>query len=309
MLQSNLSKVIRNDTNLLVTLYFLLKNKQVSKTAKQLYIGQSATSHQLNRLRDVFDDQLLIRTTNGMVLTPFAEKIFPAVEKVVSDMELLLKKKEEHKHLYPMKDIYRICVPDDFYILDVSLWFYEFAERENIHDKVTFEIFNRYDLCVTDLNEGNIDFFFGCCDKLTNNICYSDYLEFDLCLAVRPGHPLANKEIDINEIIKFPWIEILFREKAGALVMEQWGSAIKNMNCALRTSSTNAAIALLRHSDAICALTEDIIRKEDLEFVLVRNNIKMTSYLYWHKIMENDSFHRYIREGMLCDFITENIKK
>lgn len=307
MLQNNFPKVIRNDINLLVTLYFLLKNRQVSKTAKQLYVGQSAVSHQLNRLREMFDDQLLVRTAAGMMLTPFAEQIYPMLESVVTDLEVLLKKKEKHSHPHPMKDIYRVCVPEDVYIEDVSVLFYDFAYNENIRDNVAFEVFNRYDSCVLDLNEGKIDFFFGSSDNLSGNICSRELLEMEFCLAVRSGHPLANKTVELNVMAKYPWVDILFREKANAYANEQWGEAINSMKCVLKTSSANAAMALLRHSDAICSLSEDVIHKCGLAQVKTRNKIKMMNYLYWHKIMENDDFHRYIREGLLSQYVSENV--
>lgn len=307
MLQNNFSKAIRSDINLLVTLYFLLKNRQVSKTAKQLYVGQSAVSHQLNRLREMFDDQLLVRTAAGMMLTPFAEQIYPTLESIVTDLEVLLNKKKEFSHPRPMKDIYRVCVPEDVYIEDVSVLFYDFVHSENILDSVAFEIFNRYDSCISDLNEGKIDFFFGSSDNLSGSICSSELLEMEFCLAVRTDHPLANKVVQITDIDKYPWVEILFREKANVYVNEQWGRVINNMKCVLKTSSANAAIALLRHSDAICSLSEDIIRNRGLARVKIRNKIKMMNYLYWHKIMENDEFHRYIREGLINKYVSENI--
>lgn len=309
MLQHNFSKVIRNDINLLVTLYLLLKNRQVSKTAKQLYVGQSAVSHQLNRLREMFDDRLLVRTATGMLLTPFAEQIYPTLESVVTDLEVFLKKKKKypHPHPHPMKDIYRICVPEDIYIEDISLLFYDFARNENIRDNVAFEVFNRYDSCISDLNEGKIDFFFGFSDNLSRNICSSELLSMEFCLAVRADHPLANKIVQLTDVKKYPWVNILFREKANTYANEQWGTAINSMECVLRTSSANAAIALLRHSDAICSLSEDVIRKRGLAQVKTHCKIKITNYLYWHKIMEDDDFHRYIREDLINKYVSEAI--
>ncbi|MGA4620902.1 LysR family transcriptional regulator [Citrobacter meridianamericanus] len=307
MLQNNFSKVIRSDINLLVTLYFLLENRQVSRTAKQLYIGQSAVSHQLNRLREMFDDQLLVRTAAGMMLTPFAEQIYPTLGNVVADLEVLLKKKNKNLHPHPIKDIYRICVPEDTYIEDVSVLFYDFAHDENIRDNVTFEVFNRYDSCISDLNEGKIDFFFGSSDNLSGAICSSKLIETEFCLAVRADHPLANKTVQLADIVKYPWIDILFREKANSYANEHWGEAINNMRCVLKTSSANAAITLLSHSDAICSLSDDIINKRGLAQVKTKNKIKITNYLYWHKIMGDDAFHRYIREGLISRYVSENI--
>lgn len=79
------------------------------------------------------------------------------------------------------------------------------------------------------------------------------------------------------------------------------------MRCVLKTSSANAAITLLSHSDAICSLSDDIINKRGLAQVKTKNKIKITNYLYWHKIMGDDAFHRYIREGLISRYVSENI--
>lgn len=63
------------DLNLLVALDMLLRLRSVTQAAKNLGITQSAMSHSLRRLRDVFDDPLLVRGTAGMVPTPRAEAL------------------------------------------------------------------------------------------------------------------------------------------------------------------------------------------------------------------------------------------
>jgi len=63
----------RPDLNLLVTLEALLAERNVTKAAARLNLSQPAVSAQLNRLRDLFDDPLLIPTRRGM--TPTAKAL------------------------------------------------------------------------------------------------------------------------------------------------------------------------------------------------------------------------------------------
>lgn len=63
----------RLDLNLLVTMETLLVEQNVSKAASRLHLSQPAVSAQLSRLRDVFDDPLLIPAQRGM--TPTAKAI------------------------------------------------------------------------------------------------------------------------------------------------------------------------------------------------------------------------------------------
>ncbi|TGV63017.1 LysR family transcriptional regulator, partial [Mesorhizobium sp. M2D.F.Ca.ET.160.01.1.1] len=50
----------RIDLNLLATLEVLLAEQNVTKAADQLHLSQPAVSAQLARLRDLFDDPLLL---------------------------------------------------------------------------------------------------------------------------------------------------------------------------------------------------------------------------------------------------------
>ena len=59
----------RLDLNLLVTLEALLVEQNVTKAAARLHLSQPAVSAQLSRLRDAFDDPLLIPAQRGMTPT------------------------------------------------------------------------------------------------------------------------------------------------------------------------------------------------------------------------------------------------
>jgi len=59
----------RLDLNLLVTLEALLAERNVTKAAARLHLSQPAVSAQLNRLRVLFDDPLLIPAQRGMTPT------------------------------------------------------------------------------------------------------------------------------------------------------------------------------------------------------------------------------------------------
>lgn len=63
------------DLNLLVVFNELLRLRRVSAVAAALGISQPAISNALNRLRKLLGDELFLRTSKGMVPTPFAENL------------------------------------------------------------------------------------------------------------------------------------------------------------------------------------------------------------------------------------------
>ena len=75
---------LRNlDLNLLLTLDALLRSRSVTRAAGELGTTQSATSHALARLRIVFDDPLLVRTSDGMAPTPRALELADPVRQIL----------------------------------------------------------------------------------------------------------------------------------------------------------------------------------------------------------------------------------
>lgn len=63
------------DLNLLVVLLVLTRERNVTRAAEALSLGQPAVSAALRRLRTLTDDPLFVRTGRGMVPTPRAERM------------------------------------------------------------------------------------------------------------------------------------------------------------------------------------------------------------------------------------------
>ena len=75
------------DLNLLVYLDVLLREQNVTRAANQLNITQPAMSNGLKRLRDLLNDPVLVRTSEGMVPTERARELEPIVPGVLLTLE------------------------------------------------------------------------------------------------------------------------------------------------------------------------------------------------------------------------------
>jgi DNA-binding transcriptional LysR family regulator len=65
----------RLDLNLLVALDVLLAERSITRAGNRLNLSQSATSGVLARLREYFDDDLLVQVGRNMALTPLAASL------------------------------------------------------------------------------------------------------------------------------------------------------------------------------------------------------------------------------------------
>ncbi|PID41714.1 MAG: LysR family transcriptional regulator [Proteobacteria bacterium] len=142
----------RVDLNQLVHLDVLLREQNVTKASAHLGITQSAMSNSLKRLRLLFNDPLLVRTSEGMTPTEFALEIRPAVRDILENIEQII---QPDKSFDLNSDrVFRIMASD-------------YAESTLIPDllgrvrqeapNVTLDVLTPSDVSFEDVEQGRVD--------------------------------------------------------------------------------------------------------------------------------------------------------
>jgi DNA-binding transcriptional LysR family regulator len=80
----------RIDLNLLIYLDALLREGSVTRAAQRLNITQPAMSNGLKRLRELFGDPLLVRTSDGMLPSERALELQPLLREVIATLEKIV---------------------------------------------------------------------------------------------------------------------------------------------------------------------------------------------------------------------------
>jgi LysR family transcriptional activator of mexEF-oprN operon len=75
------------DLNLMVTFLVLMRERSVSAAANKLFLGQPAVSGALARLRQLFGDELLVRSAHGMEPTPRALALEAAIAPAMATLQ------------------------------------------------------------------------------------------------------------------------------------------------------------------------------------------------------------------------------
>src|ERR1700688_1237449 len=73
----------RFDLNLLIALDTLLREKNITRAAEKIFVSQPAMSAALHRLRDYFDDPLLVRVGRDMELSPRGQSLVDPVREAL----------------------------------------------------------------------------------------------------------------------------------------------------------------------------------------------------------------------------------
>src|SRR5215472_17741044 len=78
------------DLNLLVAFTAIAEERNVTRAASRLLLSQPAVSRALQRLRDTFHDDLLIRTSNGYEPTPKGQRILQDLATMLPRLDRLM---------------------------------------------------------------------------------------------------------------------------------------------------------------------------------------------------------------------------
>jgi len=99
------------DLNLLKVLDALLKTESVSASARRLNVTQSAVSHALKRLRDLFEDPLLVREGGVMRASPKATALREPLERAMSNIHALMTSTSDFDPLTSRR-VFRLAMSD-----------------------------------------------------------------------------------------------------------------------------------------------------------------------------------------------------
>jgi DNA-binding transcriptional LysR family regulator len=80
------------DLNLMLVLHTVLAERNVARAAERLHVTPSAVSNALARLRDVLGDPLVTRKGRGIVPTPRATELAPAIARAIHELEHALQR-------------------------------------------------------------------------------------------------------------------------------------------------------------------------------------------------------------------------
>lgn len=145
---------IRNvDLNLLVYLNVLIDEKSVSKAANKLALTQPAMSNALKRLRDLFDDPLLVRAAGSMTPTAKALSLKPEVEALLKMAEAITQPSEQFNPT-TAEVTFRIMAND--YIESTLIAPFITAQLSK-NPGINFDVLSPSDVNLQDMEKGTID--------------------------------------------------------------------------------------------------------------------------------------------------------
>jgi LysR family nod box-dependent transcriptional activator len=144
----------RIDLNLLIALDALLAERNVTRAAERMHMTQSAMSGVLARLREYFDDQLLVPIGRAMRLTPRAESLIVPVRDIILKVDSTLGVRPDFEPATAQRHF--VVIASD-YVSNVLLG--EVLRRiAPLAPGLSFDIRPSSEVMAQELEQGRIDF-------------------------------------------------------------------------------------------------------------------------------------------------------
>src|SRR3989440_2339156 len=284
------------DLTLLPPLAALLEERHVTRAAQRSGLSQPAMSRTLARLRQVLDDQLLIRDGSGYVLTPRAERVRRQLAGLTPQLETLFA--AEVFDPATAEERYRIAATD--YAL--LLFLHQVAREVNkLSPHSTFRIESPRDEVFDDVLHGRLDLSFY---VAAPPAAFRQELLFDdICVCVMSvDHPLAKrKRLTLDEYVHCSHLVIDIIDGEQPLIADRLRALGVARLAALTLPLNAGALSALPETTLVATLNKRLVDRyaSDPALAVVAAPVELEPFQYfmfWHPRLEHDPAQQWLRD-------------
>jgi DNA-binding transcriptional LysR family regulator len=276
----NISKV---DLNLLVYLDVLLREGSVTKAANQLSITQPAMSNGLKRLRDLFKDPLLVRTSEGMTPTQRALEVQPIIRDVLAKLEASIQPATDFSPITSTRT-FRIMASD---YAESTLLLELIRRLVTVAPNITLDLITPSDVTFHDVEHGKVDMAINRFDELPLSFNLERYLASQHIWVSKTGFGVG-VGVDPNEVQKLGWVDAELT-KIG-----------KKRDIRVFTRHYHVALQLAKAQNLITTLPSKAasLFKDDPDVVIVDPPFDIPPIalkMAWSALLHHDAGHIWLR--------------
>jgi len=285
------------DLNLLVALDALLTEMNISRAAEKTHLSQSAMSNALARLREYFDDELLVQIGRRMEPTPRAEVLKDAVNDVLRRIEGSIAAKPAFVPSESNRE-FRISVSD----FTLSVLIPQVLARAHAEGpQIRFALIPQVQDPTRSLDRAEVDLL-----VLPQEFCTPDhpceelFREQHVC-AVWRDSALAHGELTLERYMAAGHV-VMVPPGANASSVEAWMAKRLGFTRRVEVTSFNftSALALVQGTDRIATVHSRLagMMAPQLPVVLRKSPLaleEMHQMMQWHRYRTNDPGIEWLR--------------
>lgn len=252
--------LLRADLNLLKVLHVLLEERNMTRAAERLFVTQSAISRSLTRLRELFDDPLLVRSSHGLIPTERAQHLATVVAETIERINGLLKPPPFDPRL--AHGAVRIAAPESFVLGSMARLA---VAVKNAAPGLCIEAIHLPDDYLALLEAGSLDFAINHEQPYPETFIKVALMSMTPLFWFRKDHPLRQKkEVTVKDIVSYPVISFhqqnVSREGYRLIMKAIQDAGLPPPRIILDTSHLFVALEMLVQSDCIMLGAEHLSR-------------------------------------------------
>jgi DNA-binding transcriptional LysR family regulator len=285
------------DLNLLVVLRALLTERHVTRAAARVGLSQSATSHALARLRELYGDPLLVRRGRALALTPRAERLLPTLERGLSDLKAAIDGEPEFEPKSARRS-FTLGMAD---YLQAVVMGPLLRELGRLAPHVDLHVSNALGL-EEQITAGNVDLGLQVSGRTHDGPLESQRLFEDefVCL-VRRDHPKIGQKIGMQSYLAARHIVVAPSGTAGSLVDTELAARGLSRRVALRVANFLIAPIIVAETDFVNTMPKRLGMKLAERYGLraLPPPLELPRFgflLLWHPRVDRDPAQRWLRE-------------
>ena len=285
------------DLNLLVVLRALLSERHVTRAASRLGLSQSATSHALSRLRELYGDPLLVRSGRALQLTPRAASLLPLLERGLAVLQAAVTGEPEFEPA-KAKRSFTIGMADYMQAMVIGPLLQQLASEAPQVDLSVVNFPNLEEL----VESGAVDFCLTVTSATPSRTLSSRRIfDDDFVCMVRKGHPLVKKKLSLELYTQLRHIVVAPSGTPGSIVDTELARRGLSRRIALRVSNFLIAPIVVCQTDFINTMPTRLARQmaADYPLQLLPTPIPVPTFgllLVWHPRLEHDPAQRWLRD-------------
>lgn len=286
------------DLNLLVALDALLAERNVTRAAERLSLGQPATSAALRRLRRTFGDPLLVRRGRTMELTPLAQALVAPVREVLQDIDGLLAIRPEFNPEHDERS-FRVMASD--YVALVLLRPL-LARLETVAPNIRVSLFPITMPFRAMLSRGETDLVIFPIEVDPGMRIFPHrelFTERYVC-TVWNQHPEVDDEITLDMLSRLPYLTYTNVQLPASVDTQLQDAGLTTRK---EVSSGSFVVSpLMQRGTRLIALQHERLARalqEPAELRILEPPLPLnpiTEMMFWHPRSEDDPAHRWLRE-------------
>lgn len=294
------------DLNLLVVFKHLLKERSVSAAAAKLGLTQPAVSNALKRLRATLNDELFLRTANGMEPTPYASQLADPISQALNSISRSL---NQQTLFEPAKSDRRftIAMTD---LGEIELLPALMAQLQALAPDVTIStvLSNAGDLR-HEMLAGHVDLAIGLLPQLKAGFFQQRlFLQQYVCL-FRQGHALDKGHVTPRQFFNADHVQVISTGTGHAQIDEIIDSSGAKRRVRLLVPHFVAVGHILKTSDMVATVPERYAKRSAEPFNLsyVEHPLELPKIeinLFWHAKFHKEPGNQWLRHLIFNLFST-----